>query len=77
MTCQSFPGPGIDHLYTFNPMREFIEGYTDHVDDAFEKYKKIHDKDYDDKEYYQRKETFRHNLRYNESLVLNHPERSH
>lgn len=63
MKCQSFPGPGIDHLYTFNPMREFIEGHDDHIDVAFNKFKKLHNKDYDDKEHFVRREAFKHNLR--------------
>lgn len=63
MKCESFPGPGIDHVYTFNPIREFIEGYDEHVDVAFDKYKRAHSKDYDDKEHPYRREAFKHNAR--------------
>ena len=41
MDCHGFPGPGSDaslSIYTFNPMREFVEGHTDHVDASFNQF---------------------------------------
>lgn len=67
MKCQSFPGPGIDHVYTFNPIREFVEGYDEHVDAAFDKFKRAHNKEYDDKEHPYRREVFKHNVRFIQS----------
>ncbi|XP_021934298.1 digestive cysteine proteinase 1 isoform X2 [Zootermopsis nevadensis] len=65
MTCTSFPGPGDRHIYTFNPIKEFIHNYDDHVETAFDHFKHRHDKDYSDElENAQRKETFRQNLRF-------------
>ena len=36
-----FPGPGDKHVYTFNPMREFVHNYDTHVNEAFEDFKKL------------------------------------
>lgn len=65
MNCVSFPGPGDRHIYTFNPMREFIHPIVDsHVDFEFDKFSKKHNKIYTDKlEQIKRKEIFRQNLR--------------
>lgn len=64
-SCVSFPGPGEHRVYTFNPMKEFIHNHQAHVDMAFESFKKTYDKNYaHDLEHKQRKEHFRHNLRY-------------
>nr|ARK19965.1 counting factor associated protein D [Ampulex compressa] len=64
-TCVSFPGPGEDHVYTFNPMREFVHNYDQHVDDAFDTFKKDHNKKYTNMlDHAQRKETFRQNMRF-------------
>jgi hypothetical protein len=64
MTCTGFPGPGDKHIYTFNPMREFVHNYEDHVDSAFEQFKRIHTKVYPDhSEHGKRKDIFRQNLR--------------
>ena len=64
MQCHPFPGPGADHIYNFNPMREFIETGVDHMASRFEKYKKQHGKDYPDaSEHARRKHLFKHNLR--------------
>lgn len=39
MTCAGFPGPGAQHVYTFNPMREFVHPASDeHVDHEFNRY---------------------------------------
>lgn len=45
-------------------MKEFIHGFDDHVESAFDNFKKTHNKEYDSpKEHAQRFETFRQNLR--------------
>ncbi|XP_050430980.1 digestive cysteine proteinase 1 [Adelges cooleyi] len=66
MHCESFPGPGIDHVYTFNPMMEFINNYDDHVDNSFDHFKKHHRRNYNNstKEHFTRKNYFRQNLRF-------------
>lgn len=64
LTCQSFPGPGEDHIYTFNPMKEFIDNEESHVHAAFSNFKKDHKKKYDTaKEHFHRLELFRQNMR--------------
>lgn len=69
MTCVAFPGPGDKHIYTFNPMREFIHNYDTHVNEAFEHFKKTHKKEYtDDVDQLKRKEIFRQNLRFIHSI---------
>jgi len=46
-------------------MREFIHNYEDHLHEAFDKFKKIHNKNYkDDLDYMYRKDLFRQNIRY-------------
>lgn len=66
MTCMGFPGPGVNHIYTFNPMREFIHPATEeHVEHEFNKFQKKHGKKYvNSKEHVRRKEVFRQNLRF-------------
>lgn len=70
MTCHSFPGPGDKHIYTFNPMGEFIHPVsTKHVDMEFSKFKVKHGKTYDsDRTEVLRKELFRQNLRFIHSV---------
>ncbi|XP_044577137.1 digestive cysteine proteinase 1 [Cotesia glomerata] len=69
MSCTSFPGPGDRHLYTFNPIHEFISNDHRHVDTEFEIFKRKHNKQYDGiKEHGNRKEIFRQNLRYIHSI---------
>jgi predicted adenine nucleotide alpha hydrolase (AANH) superfamily ATPase len=64
MTCTSFPGPGDKHIYTFNPIKEFIHNYDEHVETAFDHFRYRHNKDYaDEVEHAKRKELFRQNLR--------------
>ncbi|XP_012273561.1 digestive cysteine proteinase 1 [Orussus abietinus] len=68
-TCVSFPGPGDRHIYTFNPMREFIHNDDAHVDVNFDSFKKTHKKQYKDHvEHGKRKEIFRQNLRFIHSI---------
>jgi len=63
--CHGFPGPGIDHIYTFNPMREFVHDHRHHVDDAFDAFRRRHGKTYaDHKEHEHRINNFRQNMRY-------------
>lgn len=65
MHCTSFPGPGDRHIYTFNPMAEFIHPTTtSHVDFEFDKFKNKHNKVYNDIEHEHRKELFRQNARF-------------
>lgn len=46
-------------------MREFIFNYEDHLHQAFDKFKKIHNKIYkDDLDHMYRKDLFRQNIRY-------------
>jgi len=67
--CHGFPGPGVDHIYTFNPMREFVHGHSKHVDDAFDTFHKHHSKKYrDESEHVHRKNIFRQNMRYIHSI---------
>lgn len=70
LTCSSFPGPGDRHIYTFNPMREFIHPSSDsHVDFEFDKFKTKHGRNYEnDKEHALRKDIFRQNVRYIHSV---------
>lgn len=65
LNCGSFPGPGIDHEYNFNPMMEYINSYEAHVDSAFEEYQRLHNRTYTNgtEEHFKRKNNFRHNLR--------------
>ncbi|XP_074042295.1 digestive cysteine proteinase 1 [Leptinotarsa decemlineata] len=70
LTCTSFPGPGKQHRTTFNPMAEFIRPeLNDHVDSGFHEFLNKHGKQYtDEKEHTQRKEVFRQNTRFIQSV---------
>ncbi|XP_057341416.1 digestive cysteine proteinase 1 [Microplitis mediator] len=69
MSCTGFPGPGDRHLFTFNPMREFISNDHRHVDTEFNIFKRKYNKQYKDlKEHGNRTEVFRQNLRYIHSM---------
>ena len=64
-SCHGFPGPGADHVYTFNPMKEFIDGHQDHVDDTFDHFIQHHDKKYrDENDFEWRKDIYRQNMRF-------------
>ncbi|KAK2725587.1 hypothetical protein QYM36_000177 [Artemia franciscana] len=64
-SCHEFPGPGLDHVYTFNPMKEFIYYHDKHVEDNFDQFKRHHKRNYhNETEQESRKNVFRHNLRY-------------
>ncbi|RZC35371.1 cathepsin L [Asbolus verrucosus] len=66
MTCSAFPGPGDKHIYTFNPMAEFVRPEkTTHVDFEFDKFVHKHRKQYkDEADHMKRKEIFRQNVRF-------------
>ncbi|XP_017777460.1 PREDICTED: digestive cysteine proteinase 1 [Nicrophorus vespilloides] len=65
MKCSAFPGPGDRHIYTFNPMKEFIHpATTTHVDFEYKKFVNKHGKQYSNMEHFKRKEVFRQNIRY-------------
>uniref|UniRef100_T1INL7 Peptidase C1A papain C-terminal domain-containing protein n=1 Tax=Strigamia maritima TaxID=126957 RepID=T1INL7_STRMM len=61
-TCTGFPGPG---KMLFNPMQEFINNDDSHVDESFAEFKDNHNRVYRSKtEHEERKNNFRHNLRF-------------
>ena len=64
-SCHGFPGPGVaDHVYTFNPMKEFVHGHDRHVDESFDSFRHRHSKQYDDEtDHEHRKNIFRQNMR--------------
>jgi len=68
MVCGSFPGPGASHHLTkatFNPMKEFIHGFDDHINNGFYEFIHTHNKQYKhDKEMEKRRNIFRHNFRF-------------
>jgi len=64
-TCRSFPGPGVEHVSTHNPIKEFVHGVTEHVDRDFDSFKTRHNKTYDHKTIEERrKANFLHNHRF-------------
>lgn len=70
MTCSAFPGPGDKHIYTFNPMAEFIRPEkTGHVDFEFDKFTRKHRKQYQNEtDSLLRKDIFRQNVRFINSM---------
>ena len=53
-------GPGTDHVYTMNPMKEFVDHHDDHVDKNFDNFVDKHNKSYQsDDEAETKKDTFR------------------
>ena len=63
--CHGWPGPSIDHTYTMNPMREFIDNDDSHVTNTFEDFKDKHNRNYEsDQEHTKRLELYRQNLRF-------------
>jgi C1A family cysteine protease len=70
MTCSAFPGPGDKHIYTFNPMAEFVHpAKTSHVDYEFNKFTRKHRKQYkNETDHALRKEIFRQNVRFIHSV---------
>lgn len=74
LPCSAFPGPGDRHIYTFNPMKEFVHpASSSHVDFEFDKFRNKHGKAYKhqlDEEH--RKNIFRQNLRFIHSINRQH-----
>uniref|UniRef100_A0A6P7FEG8 Digestive cysteine proteinase 1-like n=1 Tax=Diabrotica virgifera virgifera TaxID=50390 RepID=A0A6P7FEG8_DIAVI len=68
--CRSFPGPGNQHVHIMNPMAEYIRPEkSEHVDSNFGDFINNHNKNYaDTKEHAFRKEVFRQNVRFIESV---------
>ncbi|XP_071448321.1 digestive cysteine proteinase 1 [Hetaerina americana] len=65
LTCQPFPGPGDQHIYTFNPMKEFVHNYDSHVESSFDKFVRTHNKEYNDHtEENHRLNVYRQNMRF-------------
>lgn len=66
MTCSAFPGPGDRHIYTFNPIAEFVHpATTSHVDFEFSKFMNKHRKQYKNvTEHNLRLDIFRQNVRF-------------
>lgn len=68
MECRSFPGPGASHHLTkatFNPMKEFIHGFDEHITNGFESFIQAHNREYSlEKEKQKRLDIFRHNFRF-------------
>jgi hypothetical protein len=66
--CTNFPGPGSNHhrtIATFNPMKEFIHKYDDHINQGFQDFVTAHNKKYaHDMEQEKRLTVFRHNFRF-------------
>ncbi len=72
-SCHGWPGPGMDHTYTMNPMKEFVNGHKNHVDEAFHHFEEKHSKQYrDDMDRETRKDLFSQNMRYIHSKNRQH-----
>jgi len=68
-SCHGWPGPGSDHVYTMNPIREFVDNHDTHVKHTFEQFKVHHNKMYrntEDEE--SRLDLYRQNLRFVHSI---------
>ena len=64
LKCSGFPGPGAEGRVSANPMSEFINNDDTHVHEMFHHFKRRHGKQYKtQKEEYQRKAIFKHNIR--------------
>ncbi|KAF6215755.1 hypothetical protein GE061_000088 [Apolygus lucorum] len=65
MTCTSFPGPGIKSVASFNPIKEFVHNYDEHIEDSWNEFKKTHKKEYKGQiEHHKRRAVFRDNHRF-------------
>eukprot|EP00088_Acartia_fossae_P055246 TRINITY_DN6412_c1_g2_i2.p1 TRINITY_DN6412_c1_g2~~TRINITY_DN6412_c1_g2_i2.p1 ORF type:complete len:549 (+),score=136.05 TRINITY_DN6412_c1_g2_i2:48-1694(+) len=63
--CHGWPGPGSEHVYQMNPMREFIDNQRDHIDASFHSYKWKHSRWYHNEvEEEHRHANFMHNMRF-------------
>jgi len=73
MKCHGFPGPGFDHTYTMNPMREFVHHYQLHVKEAFDDFEAKHEKSYRDQvDRWNRRDIFTQNMRFIHSKNRQH-----
>merc|ERR1719245_864681 len=64
-SCHGWPRPGSDHVYTMNPMKEFVDNHEAHVRDTFEEFKVHHSKKYrDENDEENRLDLYRQNLRF-------------
>lgn len=66
--CDLNDEPGLDHVYSLNPMKELFNNYEDnyyYVEPIFEEFNRRHKKTYknDSLEYTERKQIFHTNLR--------------
>ncbi|XP_015929473.1 digestive cysteine proteinase 2 [Parasteatoda tepidariorum] len=69
LQCSGFPGPGSEITVLSNPMREFVSNDDTHIHETFEDFKKEHGKDYSDaQEHENRKNIYRQNYRYVQSM---------
>ncbi|KAF8787469.1 digestive cysteine proteinase 1-like [Argiope bruennichi] len=67
--CGNFPGPGVERMVFNNPMIEFINNEDTHVHESFEDFKEKHGKSYSDPtEHESRKNIYRQNYRYVQSM---------
>lgn len=65
MTCEGFPGPGVEHHMLANPMHDLIQtSASGHSQRIFGHFKEKFQRQYeDDKEHDIRQQAFIHNLR--------------
>lgn len=68
MTCEGFPGPGVEHHMLANPMKELIHtSASGHSQRIFGHFKEKFQRRYeDDKEHELREQAFIHNLRWDD-----------
>uniref|UniRef100_A0A8C5EXA4 Digestive cysteine proteinase 2-like n=1 Tax=Gouania willdenowi TaxID=441366 RepID=A0A8C5EXA4_GOUWI len=66
MTCEGFPGPGVEHHMLVNPMKDFIHTTSvGHAEKMFHHFKEKFERQYsDEREHAKREHAFVHNLRY-------------
>ncbi|XP_041069092.1 digestive cysteine proteinase 2-like [Carcharodon carcharias] len=70
LSCESFPGPPVEHRILANPIQDLIDNQDDRTHNLFQYYKKKFERVYEegDKEHEMRKVTFTHNMRYIHSM---------
>ncbi|XP_035218002.1 uncharacterized protein LOC118191309 [Stegodyphus dumicola] len=69
LQCTNFPGPGVEVMVVNNPMREFVSNEDRHIHETFEEFKNKHGKSYSDpQEHESRKNIYRQNYRYVQSM---------
>ena len=54
----------MDHTYTMNPMKEFIENHDSHVKQSFEEFKETHSRQYESEEHERRLALYQQNMRF-------------